>query len=399
MTLNLGTLKLVIFSHKPSWKSGNSPSGYATDGGFPFQVRSIAEIFSESRVMVPCGAAKREGEIALGGGNLVVVPLTPLRGSGLVRKIKFPIWLLRNLPWMVLEVLRADAVHSPIPGDVGTIGMFLAFIFRKPLFVRHCGNWDVQKTSAERFWKWFMERFAGDRNVMLTTGGDVKPPSKVNPAISWIFSSSLTESQLAEYRQPRTLGNPSNARMIIVCRQEEKKGTGIVLESLLHLHPEIPGLHLDVVGDGSALEKLKAQAFNAGLTHNVTFYGKLDHEGVIARLKAADLFCYPTSASEGFPKVVLEALACGLPVITTRVSVLPTLIGGGGGVLLNEANPLELSAAIRIVLNDPRRYEEMSRRALKIAQEYSLERWRNEIAAHLQRGWGRVLNGSVVAQN
>ena len=50
--------------------------------------------------------------------------------------------------------------------------MLFAFVLRKPLFVRHCGNWFVQTTAAEHFWKWFMVRFAGGRNVMIATGGD-----------------------------------------------------------------------------------------------------------------------------------------------------------------------------------------------------------------------------------
>jgi len=94
------------------------------------------------------------------------------------------------------EILRADAVHSPIPGDIGTIGFLLAFALRKPLFIRHCGNWLKPSTTAERFWKWFMEKFAGGRQVMLATGGSPGPPSRVNSAIHWIFSTTLSDVEL-----------------------------------------------------------------------------------------------------------------------------------------------------------------------------------------------------------
>jgi len=57
---------------------------------------------------------------------------------------------------------------------------------------------------------------------------------------------------------------------------------------------------------------------------------KVEHSAVLDLLRKADVLLLPTTASEGFPKVVLEAMACGLPVITTRVSVLPELIGIGG---------------------------------------------------------------------
>jgi glycosyltransferase involved in cell wall biosynthesis len=87
---------------------------------------------------------------------------------------------------------------------------------------------------------------------------------------------------------------------------------------------------------------------------------------------------------------VLEALACGLPVVTTRVSVLPLLIGQGCGVLLNEATPGATAAAIRTCLSDPLRYEAMSQQAVKTAQSYSLESWRDTIGDLLQAEWGAL---------
>jgi hypothetical protein len=298
-------------------------------------------------------------------------------------------WLLRNLPVLMREVVKADAVHAPIPGDIGTIGMLLAFLLRKPLFVRHCGNWLVQNTTAERFWKWFMEQFAGGRNVMLATGGGEAQPSETNRNISWIFSTSLTYEELSQCRVDRSKLDASAARLAIVCRQEVKKGTGVVIESLSLLLSEFPQLHLDVVGEGGALSDFKELARQCGVEEYVTFHGKLDHEGVIRVLRGANLFCYPTRASEGFPKVVLEALACGLPVITTRVSVLPALIAQGGGWLLEEATAPELAEAIHNLLKNPNLCDEMSKRALETAGSFSLERWRDEIKSHLERSWGK----------
>ena len=68
---------LAVFSHKPCWPAANSPSGYATNGGFPFQMRAISELFAATRLVVPCSLAQRQpGETALAGHNLSVAPLT-----------------------------------------------------------------------------------------------------------------------------------------------------------------------------------------------------------------------------------------------------------------------------------------------------------------------------------
>lgn len=365
-----------------------SPSGYATDGGFPFQMRALSELFDETRLLVPCSTpASARGEVALAGHNLVVVPLRTLAGQGLRRKIEFIFWTARSSLFLLREMRRVDAVHAPVPGDVGTIGMILAFVLRKPLFVRHCGNWFVQTTVAERFWKWFMEKFAGGRNLMLATGGDAEPPSKRNPNVRWIFSTTLTKQELSVC-QPRRLQRPrGRVRLIIACRQDREKGAGLVIESLPFILKHFPQTTLDVVGDGDALAEFKELSARLAISDLVTFHGKVDHATVLRLLKQSDLFCYPTSASEGFPKVVLEALACGLPVVTTRVSVLPQLIGTGCGAVLEEATPEAVAHAACEILSDGERYRACSAQALDTARQYSLERWRDVIGDLLRAAW------------
>lgn len=383
-------MRLVVFSHKVCWLSSSSPSGYATDGGFPFQMGALSELFEATTLVVPCLAkAGQKGEVALTGHNLSIVPLTIPQGRDLWRKLALSWWLMRNIPTMIREMRRADAVHTPIPGDIGTIGMLMAYLMRKPLFVRHCGNWFVQKTAAEHFWKWFIERFAGGRNVALATGGDIKPPSQQNNSIQWVFSTSLTQAELQKCSANREPDFSCRLRLIIVCRQEKGKGSEVVIQSLPLLFDHFPHTTLDIVGDGRALDDLKQLVVSLGLQDRVTFHGKVNHDRVISLLQRADLFCYPT-ASEGFPKVVLEALACGLPVVTTRVSVLPQLIGSGCGNLIDEATPTNVAQAVLDCINDSQAYRAMSARAKETAWQYSLERWRDTIRDRLKSSWGQL---------
>jgi glycosyltransferase involved in cell wall biosynthesis len=351
-------------------------------------MRAVSELFESTNLVVPCVAATPgSGEIPITGRKLAVVPISGLTGSGLRRKLALPTWAIRNGRTILREVRRADAVHAPIPGDVGTLGMLLALLFRKPLLVRHCGNWFVQRTAAERFWKWAMERYAGGRNVMLATGGADRAPSR-NEAVRWIFATSLTDAELRSLSVPRTGSLREQVRLAIACRQEVEKGTGIVIESLPRIVGHYPKAELHVIGDGPALPAFKARAAALGVSDRVIFHGKVDHARVVELLKGADIFCYPTRASEGFPKVVLEALACGLPVVTTGVSVLPALVGRGCGVLLDRATPDALADAVLGCLSDSERYRGMSVRALATASEFSLERWRDQIGSLVRQAWG-----------
>ncbi len=380
-------MKLAVVSHKVCWSSPEAPGFYRTDGGFPLQIKAISELFDETRVVVPCEVMLDEkGVSPLIGNNLQVSPLSVPKGQNFRRKIDMPFWLLKNGRHIWREIRRADAVHAPIPGDVGTIGMLFALVLRKPLFVRHCGNWLVPRTVAEHFWKWTMERFAGGRNVMLATGGTDNPPSEKNPHVEWIFSTSLRRSQIAAGR-PLKLPDDGGLKLLAACRQEEGKGTDIVIKSLPLILKKFPGATLEVVGGGSFINDLEALAERLNVRNKVFFRGKVEQMKVIETMKKAHVFCFPTQASEGFPKVVLEALACGLPVITTKVSVLPQLIGENCGVLLEEPTVENLASAVEIVCADAETYARLSAAAVAKAQLYSLENWRDSIGETLRRSW------------
>jgi hypothetical protein len=380
-------MRLTIFSHKPCWRSAGSPTGYATDGGFPFQVQALSELFDETVVCVPVAASGNPaGECALRGHNLSIRPLTPLMGAGVARKLRIPFWTMRNAPAILHELARSGGVHAAIPGDVGTIGMAGAVLLGKPLYVRHCGNWLAPRTTAEHFWKWSMEHLAGGRRVMLATGGGSTEPSK-NPEIGWIFSTSLSMDRLQTEPKQYVPGSP--VRLVIACRQERAKGTGAVIESLPLLRNAYGNITLDVAGDGGALAEFRQLAESLGVAPYVRFHGKLPHSGVLDLFAGSTLFCYPTSASEGFPKAVLEALASGLPVLTTRVSVLPHLISQGCGELLSDRSPEAISDAVGRCL-EPQRYAGMSRAAVQTARQYSLEQWRDSIGTRLEAAWGAL---------
>jgi hypothetical protein len=76
------------------------------------------------------------------------------------------------------------------------------------------------------------------------------------------------------------------------------------------------------------------------------------------------------------------------------VSVLPLLLAGGCGILLDARSPEAVAAAVRACLEDVTRYREMSTRAERTAQQYSLEQWRDRIGAFLTAAWGQ-LRGDV----
>jgi glycosyltransferase involved in cell wall biosynthesis len=382
-------MRLVVFSHKPTWRSPDSPTGYATSGGFPLQMRALSEIFDATTVVVPVlGKAMPEGEMAIEGHNLRVLPLSyPLGRPGWPRKAMFPLWVLWNAPRMFRACLKADAVHAPIPGDVGIIGIALAHLIARPLLIRHCGNWLVPSNATQRFFKRWLERYAGGKRVVFATGGGDDQPSPRNPAIKWIFATSLSEAEIETIGRLRSLpGKDEEVRLITVGRQEVGKGTDVIVEALALMSGAGMRVSLDVVGAGSELQRLRDLCRVRGVSECVRFHGMVPHDRVIELLGEAHVFCFPTR-SEGFPKAVLEAMTVGLPVVTTRVSVLPHLVKQCG-VVLEEATPEAVRDGILACVRSATVYASMSGAAIQSARMYSLERWQSLIRDEVESNWG-----------
>lgn len=380
-------MRLLMISHKETWESPGSPTGYATTGGFPFQVEAISELFNETFLFVLLRVSPPpSGLRPLAGRKLSLRALPEPSGVDFRRKLALLIWLPRYLPSLWRAIRQFDAVHVPVPGDIGLIGILLALFQRKPLFVRHCGTWAKPQSLFDRFLFWLLEGIAGGRNVVLATGGGTLPPSSRNPNIHWIFSTSLKKAELESMpaAKPWRPGEPP--RLVTVSRLSEEKNVQSILLSLPALQSRHPGLSLSILGDGPARAGLQELARELGVSDWVVFHGNCTHDEVLRQLSASHLFVFPTRVREGFPKAVLEALACGLPVVASDVSVIPALVGECGKTLASP-EPENIVKAVLELLEDHARLPRLGLSARQKASAYTLEAWQSEIARHLRLAW------------
>ncbi|MBS0182745.1 MAG: glycosyltransferase family 4 protein [Nitrospira sp.] len=138
--------------------------------------------------------------------------------------------------------------------------------------------------------------------------------------------------------------------LLTVARLTEQKGHRFLIEALPALIAEWPSLVCLFVGEGECRESLRALAREKGVEQSCRFAGA--RNDVVDWYAAADVVVLP-SLSEGFPFVVLEALAMSRPVIATNVNGVPELIHDGiHGLLVPPRNPQALHTAIRTLLHD-----------------------------------------------
>jgi glycosyltransferase involved in cell wall biosynthesis len=149
-----------------------------------------------------------------------------------------------------------------------------------------------------------------------------------------------------------------------------KKDQATLLTAAARLVDEHPGLRVVLVGSGPLEAELRAQAQGLGIGDATVFAGSRDD--VFALLPAFDLFAL-SSRFEGLPIALLEAMACGVAPVVTRVGGVPEVVTDGrDGVLVDPGDAGELATALGKLLADPTRRQELATGAAERAAAFDL---------------------------
>jgi teichuronic acid biosynthesis glycosyltransferase TuaC len=147
-------------------------------------------------------------------------------------------------------------------------------------------------------------------------------------------------------------GLPSDARVIVSAGAlVERKGHHRVIEALKTLVADGLPAQLLIVGgpgpEGTYEGELHRLVTSLDLEDRVRFCGPVDADTMAELMSAADIFCL-ASANEGWPNVVHEALACGTPVVATKVGAIPEMLASGRGLIVPLNEPSQLKEALSL---------------------------------------------------
>ncbi|MBN2225026.1 MAG: glycosyltransferase family 4 protein [Deltaproteobacteria bacterium] len=151
-------------------------------------------------------------------------------------------------------------------------------------------------------------------------------------------------------------GHPRKKTIVTVGNLVQQKGIRYLLEALSDPSLDQKGYRTVIIGDGPLKAELMRQAVSLGV--NADFLGAVDNRKVVQFYREADLFVLPSVTcsdghKDGIPVVLMEAMACGVPVISTRLSGIPELVEDGkNGILVPEKDARALSGAIGRLLAD-----------------------------------------------
>jgi len=174
-----------------------------------------------------------------------------------------------------------------------------------------------------------------------------------------------------ELRKPRINSGP---RLLTVGRLVEKKGIQYGIESIAKILKKYPNIEYKIAGDGPLKNTLQKLIEELNVCNNVKLLGWQEREQIIELLQEADIFLAPSVTSqnggrEGIPGAIIEALACGLPVLSTWHSGIPEVVQDGeSGFLVPERDSHTLAEKLQLLIEHSERWAEMGRKGRRYVE-------------------------------
>jgi colanic acid/amylovoran biosynthesis glycosyltransferase len=164
-------------------------------------------------------------------------------------------------------------------------------------------------------------------------------------------------------------------RVLSVGRLVAVKGHAVLLEAIAAAEREGVALELTLVGDGPLRAALERRARALGIERRVRFTGAVGQDAIVRHYHEAQAFCLP-SLREGVPVVLMEAMACELPVVATGINGIPELVQDGvSGILVAPGSPQALASALARLAGDRSLRLRLGRAArARVVAQYDLER-------------------------
>ncbi len=363
-------MKLLVVSHTPHYLRDGEVVGF---GATVRELSHLATLFSSVVHLAPLypdpAPASALPYGAPAGDRIALRPVAPSGGDGLVAKM----YVLAGAPGFLRqlrrEVATADAWHLRAPANLALLAMaFFPFLPERPCWVKYAGNWrpeGAEARSEAASYTWQRRWLARPRpNLAVTVNGSWPgdPPHVVpfrNP--SFTAAELAAAKGGADSRRPPAPGEP--LELLFVGRLDEPKGAGRAIEVLARLAGQGIAARLTLAGGGER-PRWEARARELGREGEVTFAGELPRPALAELYRRAHFLLLPTRSSEGWPKVLSEAMAYGAVPLAGAVSSIPqTLAAAGAGAALPPREPDAFAAAIAGYLAEPRRWEAESGRA------------------------------------
>lgn len=375
-------------------------------GGFGRHLDAFAER-AERVTILTCARVVSEApdEYRVRARNVTVVPL-PVFGGGsrlfrYLRMLQAAAVAAVRLPWLMV---RADVMHPRLPSVVGIVGAVFSRFFRGPVVYYMAGDWGAALRAKgnpparaaaallDPSLRWMIRNghcFAAGEAVARSLGGG----QQVTPVMTTALDSShVVEADIAAARARR---DPQ--LMLFVGAVWKMKGAHHFVNAVPVLRERHPELRARLIGEVIGGDWLGPMLQRPELKEAVEHRPHMAWDRLMACYDEADVFVMPSveGRGEGVPKVALEAMARGVPVVASDVGGIRALIRHEfNGLLVEAGDEGQLVDAVSRLWTDGDLRSRLARAGVETAQGYGLDQLIDRMVTRMSPGGTPLMAGA-----
>ncbi|WP_333808668.1 glycosyltransferase family 4 protein [Flavobacterium sp.] len=309
---------------------------------------------------------------------------------------------LFRLPKIIAVTYKAmksvDHIHLRCPGNMGLIGAVVQILFpRKPKTAKYAGNWDPKSPQpfTYKLQRWILSNTFLTKNMQVLVYGEWENQTKnIKPFFTATYSAEdldrlgkkvrfgdLEKGRLSDLEKG---GVGDEVRFLFVGTLSKGKQPLYAIQIMEQLHNKGKKVTLDLYGEGVLRNELEQYVTQNKLSHFVNLKGNQAKETVLYAYQNSHFLILP-SKSEGWPKVVAEAMFWGCVPLVTPVSCVPYMLANGRrGLLLAEKLNTDVEHILSLIEN-PLQIVNMSDEGMNWSRTFTTDVFEIEIKKLLKR--------------
>lgn len=378
-------MTLGILYHMPFWRAADG-SLWESEGSFARYVDSLAPYFDEVVLSVPVFEAPQASGSRVRAANVRLAPLPYFPGPR-----QFYPMLPRVHGRLKAWVAECDVIHLRVPTPAAIFAFRIARAMRKPVFLLVVGDYEALlphlpyrgiKRTLFRAYVAFEEWALGymtARALTFTNGAALhRKHARHGRRVIETTTTTLGHDDIGTRADVAGAGR---LRALTVSRIDPRKGLRMLPGAIAQLVAGGIDISLDVIGPtiGEIGDDERAailcEAGQRGVADRVSLLGSVPLDRLMTMYGGYDIFILPTQPGEGIPRVLLEAMANGLPVVTTDVSGITSLIAHEvNGLLLPDASADAVARAVARIARDGELRRRLIQGGYVTAKSHTLER-------------------------
>ncbi len=365
-------MRLLVISHTPHYIKDGQVVGW---GPTIRELDYLSRLFDELVHLAPLYPGEAPHS-ALGyqSKRIRLHAVKPSGGDKLSDKLAIGLQYPAYARVILQELKQADMVHVRCPANLSLLAIVLLAVVRQPIYrwVKYAGNWqpDGREPLSYTLQRWWLQKGL-HKGIVTINGSWPGQPNHIytfpNPCLTQVeLNAGLKASQHKQLELP--------IQLLFIGRMEAAKGAQRVIEIARGLASTGIDFHLTMIGDGPEKTAYQEKILASGFRDKIELTGWFPKNKLVEYYVPAHFLLLPSTASEGWPKVLSEGMAYGVVSLASAVSSIPQILTeSGAGQALPPNEPQAYVRAIQAYLENPESWRQASLAGVGYAQKYSYD--------------------------